>query len=301
MLNTSTSRTFLNCKAAPHYKVYLENFSLNTVWEIIRKLCKRPSQISQDPERGEELKSISRTAEASASQSAGLDRSELSPTNSSPADPQEEVGMSRIIQVTAHTPPALLEVPSVHKEVESQQGRLSFRLSSSAVQPTLSEDQESKVLSLGRKDTHVLQGGVSKSEKSSPRLQTLSRFGDQLGLKNNSESAPVVSPSSEGIPQVEDQSNETQQHDNGEQSGDSAQETSWKASFLIAIFSFTLGFIFTIVDMKNGVAIGVVERLNILAHYCLPFYWVILVDECYLVSKRIVRTWLAEYCSIYFD
>ena len=120
-------------------------------------------------------------------------------------------------------------------------------------------------------------------------------------MKNNSESAPVVSPSSEGIPQVEDQSNETQQHDNGEQSGDSAQETSWKASFLIAIFSFTLGFIFTIVDMKNGVAIGVVERLNILAHYCLPFYWVILVDECYLVSKRTVRTWLAEYCSIYFD
>ena len=83
---------------------------------------------------------------------------------------------------------------------------------------------------------------------------------DQLGLENNLESAPVVFPSHEDIPQAEDQSNETHQHGHGEQSGDSSQQASWNVSFLIAIFSFTLGFIFTIVDMKNGLAIGTGEK-----------------------------------------
>ena len=70
---------------------------------------------------------------------------------------------------------------------------------------------------------------------------------------------------------------------------------------MIAILAFIGCFIFILSDVKKGLAFGVIERLTILSCYCLPFYWVLLVEECYLVSKRIVRTWLADYCSIYFD
>ena len=95
--------------------------------------------------------------------------------------------------------------------------------------------------------------------------------------------------------------NSEEPHGNGKQPGESSQESLWKSSFLIAILAFSLCFIFTILDMQNGLAIAVVERLLRLNYYCMPFYWVILVDECFFVSKRILRTWLADYFSIYFD
>ena len=445
-----------------------KNVLLNTVWDIIHKVCKRPSKISQDPEQGEELQSMSRRAEFSESQSAGLERSVLSPTNSSPADPIEAVGVPRIIQITAYRSSALQGVPSVHKEDESQQEGLSSGLSSSEAKSDLSEGQESKqmVSPSSQEDTGVLQECVSKSEKSFsrldtlssvgaqqapgsdlesatvvspshekilqteyqsneihsnengkqpgelfprldtlssvgaqlalgndleyttvvypshmeipstedqsngihsdengeqpgellprlytlssagaqlalgnyiesftvvspshkeipptedqsngihsdengeqpgetfPRLYTLSSAGAQLVLGNDLESTTVVYPSHEEIPPTEDQSNGIHSDENGEQPGESSQEILWKASFLVVIFSFTLVFIINIVDIKNELAINLAERLNILIHYCLPFYWVILVDECFFVSKRLVRTWLAEYCSIYFD
>ena len=80
----------------------------------------------------------------------------------------------------------------------------------------------------------------------------------------------------------------------------SNRDTSWKVTFLFGILASIICLIVTITDMKNGVAVGGFVRVNILANYCLPFYWVMVVEECYLVSRRIVRTWLADYWSSYF-
>ena len=100
---------------------------------------------------------------------------------------------------------------------------------------------------------------------------------------------------------TEDHLNVAQLQDSIEQPEESFQITSWKASFLIVTLTCTLGFICILADMRNGLAVGVLERLLILAYYCLPFYSVILVEECFLVSKRIVRTWLSDHFAIYFD
>ena len=252
-------------------KEYLRNFSLDTVWNFIPKLSMRTSQINQDPEQGEELQSPPRTAGAKVSQSFGLDNLVSIPPNLNLTGPSETVGLARIIQVAAYRPSVSPQVLSVHEEVASQAGR-------------------------NRQET------MSQSEKSFPRLETFSYSGDQTASATEvSDSATVVPVSQEEIPQTDDGSNVVQRHTSREQPGESDPETAWRASFLIVILAFIGCLIFILADMKNGQAPFVIERIIILSYYCLPFYWVILVEECYLVSKRIIRTWLADYFSIYFD
>ena len=120
---------------------------------------------------------------------------------------------------------------------------------------------------------------------------------EEVELQPEHQETFSVAPSS----LTEDRLNVAQLPDNGEHPVESFQETPWKAYFLIASLTFTLGFISIVVDMKNGLAVGVMEKLLILAYYCLPFYLVILIDECFLVSKRIVRTWLSDHFAIYFN
>ena len=281
--------------------VLIENkgYLVYMVWQIKCNLFKRKSKINHDPELGEELQTMS--TEARVSQCIGLERSVTSPFNSNPED------SPRIIQVAAYQPSDSPEVLSVHKEVESQLEKLSSRnetMICTEFQDARSEQQEPKsvVSPSCQEDTRVMQESVSQSEKSFPRLETFSYSGDPAtSAAGHSDSASVLPVPQEETPETENYSNGAQPHESGEQPGESSQENSWKASFMIAILAFIGCFIFILSDVKKGLAFGVIERLTILSCYCLPFYWVLLVEECYLVSKRIVRTWLADYCSIYFD
>ena len=270
-------------------KKNIKNCLLNTVLQILPKLCKRSSQIKLDPEQGK-LQFTSSTAGARGALSIGLDRPLSSPIDS--AGSPEVTMLSKIIQVAAYKPSTLQEVHSVCEEDESQTGRSSLRheaMSCSEDEPAPLKTEESMyVVPSSKAERRVAQKGVTQPETSILSCETLTCHGDQPVHTNNL--ASVLHPSTEdhsiiAQPQVKE----------------SAQEISWKVSFIIVFFSFLIGFIFILADMKNGLAVGVFERLIIFAYYCLPFYWVILVEECYLVSKRIVRSWLSENFSIYID
>ena len=268
----------------------IKKYSLDTVLQILPKLPKRTSQIEQDPEQGEELQSASSTVEARRAVTFVLDRPLSFPTNSGRS--QEVARLSEIIQVAAYKPSTSPEEPSVCGEDTSETRTSSSRheaMACSKDRPAPSETQDStSVAPFCQEDIRVQQEVVTRPEKLFPRCETLACHEERPGNTENLVS--VLHPTTEG------HSNTTPTPE-----GESAQETSWKASFLIVFFSFMIGFIFILADMKNGLAIGVFERLLILAYYCLPFYWVLLVEECYLVSKRIFRSSLADYFSIYFD
>ena len=216
----------------------LKNSLLNKVRQLVHKLSMRTSQVTQDPEHGEEIESMPDNTQARVA-IIGLDKPVSSlmasvPTTLIPKPAVTTVfdGTPRIIQVAAYQPSSSLEPPASGPEGAT---------------------------------TSVFSPSNLEGMKPQARLGT-----EQMG-------------------------------GNGERPGESRQETSWKISFLLGIISFILCLLFAIADMKNGLAVAVSARLTIIAYYCLPFYWVILVEECYQVSKRIARTWLAEYLSIYYD
>ena len=82
---------------------------------------------------------------------------------------------------------------------------------------------------------------------------------------------------------------------------ESPQDMTWKVSFLLGILAFILCLLFTLADMTNGLAVGLFARIGIFSFHCLPFYWVILVDDCFLVSQRILKTWLADNLRIHCE
>ena len=218
----------------------LKNFLLNKVRKLVHKLSRNTSQVTQDPEHGEETESRPDTTQARV-EAIGLDEPARSlmpsippPMISTPVVTTVLKGTPRIIQVAAYQPSSSLELSA-----------------------------------------------------SSPEVATNA----------------VISPSNfeARMPHSQARMDTEQAEGNGEPPGKSRQETSWKISFLLGIIAFILCLIFAIADMKNGLAVSVSVRLGIIAYYCLPFYWVILVEECYQVSKRIARTWIAEHLCIYYD
>ena len=82
---------------------------------------------------------------------------------------------------------------------------------------------------------------------------------------------------------------------------------SWKKTFQ-DLTEFSTGLIVFIIimivifmDSRSSVLAQVVRKGFEYVLKCVPMYWVLIVDDCYLISLRKTKTFLAERFQIYFD
>ena len=247
-----------------------EDLLLHKVRPFAYRVFKGPSQVSQDPEHGEESQASSGTTEA---------RGPVIGTHGSTNPSVSTVSH----QISNPTAPTAWELPSIIQVAD-------YRPSSSHVLSHYGQEVES-----------VQDGRGSHSENPPLTLEMMSC--PQLASTEVQEATSVLLSPSDLEGRARDQANmdTAQLQGSGEHLGESPQDMSWKVSFLLGILAFILCLLFTLADMTDGLAAGLFARIGTFSFHCLPFYWVILVDDCFLVTKRIVRTWLADNLHIYCD
>ena len=80
----------------------------------------------------------------------------------------------------------------------------------------------------------------------------------------------------------------------------------WRKMIPVTEFSAVLVFliicmIIILMDSKSSILTQVVHKGFEYVLKCLPMYWVLIIDDCYLKSMRITKAFLAERFQIFFD
>ena len=76
------------------------------------------------------------------------------------------------------------------------------------------------------------------------------------------------------------------------------KDQSSKMSFAFLVLIAIVIIVYTVFGQKSFKVLYILTRL---VFQCLPMYWVLMVDECYELSRRRIKTWLADIFQMYWD
>ena len=79
------------------------------------------------------------------------------------------------------------------------------------------------------------------------------------------------------------------------------KEKNWKMSFFLGFFISFMTLLIIIVGVRTRLVVEIMSKLYLLCFFCLPAYWVLMIDDCYAVAKRKTKVWLAHCFNIYID
>ena len=79
------------------------------------------------------------------------------------------------------------------------------------------------------------------------------------------------------------------------------KEKNWKMSFFLGFFVSFMTLLIIFVGVRTRLVVEIMSKLYLLCFFCLPAYWVLIIEDCYAVAKRKTKVWLAAYFNIYID